>query len=504
MFKPRRQALQNRNFTLPAPTGGLDAASPIMAMPQRNAVIMENFRPTTEGLSFREGSTTHVTGFLENVDSLHVHSAIDGTETLWATTDSGVYNATTAGAIGAAAVSLTDGKTVSTMIATGAGNYLMVVNGADTLKQYDGTTWSSIATFGATATSVYSYIETYRQRLYLVKRQSLEIEYLAANSIAGAATNYPLGALFRQGGYIVALGTWTLDGGVGPEDHLAVITNKGEVAVFAGSDPATWALRGVFALGRPLGLRPTFKFGGDLLIITENGVYPLSSALQSAAIERTQAVTEAIREIFTEAARLFPTNEGWQIVSNPQAPYLLVNIPSTPTRKQAVMHLQTGAWTLYSGWEARCFQRMGSRMFFGTATNIQEITGASDNGANIVCTLLQAYNKFGNPRNKRIQLAKPYIISDGGYSYTMGVAPDFQTVPSTTALTPSGAVDAALWGTGIFGTAVWSGSQDILQAWQTLPDSYSLWKGFYLQISSNDANIQYLGTDFLLTDAGNF
>ena len=507
MFKKRRGSVQNIPYNLSAPIGGLDAASALMKMPEGNCVILENWLPQPDGLEIRPGYVAHRTGFPNTVERLHVYAAANGGESLWATTNAGVYNATLAGAVGAPVIALTEGKTISTMIATGAGSFMLMVNGVDTLKQYDGTTWSSVATLGAVSTVEYSYVETYRQRIYLVRRNSLTIEYLAVNSISGVPTAFPLGAIFRQGGQIVAIGTWTIDGGVGPEDQLAVITNKGEVAVFAGSDPASaanWSFRGVYFIGRPLGDMCLFKYGGDLLVLTENGVYPLSSALQASAIERNQAITGEIRQIFSVAAQSFSGNQGWQIISDPIIPYLVVNIPSTPVRKQAVMHSQTGAWTLFSGWEAWCFARMGNELYFGTANAVNRVNGLSDAGSNIVATMLQAYSRLRYPRNKQIKLAKPYITSNGGFSYTMGIVPDFQENSDSTTITPQNALNAALWGTGLFGTAVWTGATDIAQDWQSVPDNYSIWKAFYLQVSSNNSKINYYGTDFLLSPGGNF
>lgn len=506
MFKQKAQLKNNVPNSLPAPTQGLDAVSPLMGMKETRAILLENWFPMPDGLEMRDGFVSHVTGFAATVERLHVYSAPNGGESLWATTASGIYAATTLGAVGATVMALTEGKTISTVISTGAGNYMMVANGVDTIKQYDGTTWSSIATFGATATTAYSFVETYRQRLFLVKKNSLEIEYLAVNSISGAATNYPLGAILNRGGYIVAIGTWTIDGGSGPEDQLVAITNKGQIAVFAGSDPstaATWALRGVYNVGVPMGENCLFKYGGDLLIITEAGIYPMSSAVQSASIDRTQGVSASIKPIFSAAAASFSSNEGWQIISDPNKPFLLVNVPSTPRRKQFVMHSQTGAWTTFVGWDAYCFARMGDELYFGTATEVCRINGTSDKGANIVATMMQAHSRFRHQQTKKVELTKAYISSNGGFYYTMGYGLDFSDPREKNMFQAKNNVSAAIWGVSIFGEAIWTGITGISQDWQTIPDDYSLWKSLYLQCVSNNAKIRYYGSDMLLLPGSN-
>ena len=504
MFKPRGKTLQSSSYNLPAPVGGLDATSSLMQMRESRSILCENFFPQPDGLVLRDGYVNHVTGFAHAPDRLHVYAATGGGESLWACTVDGIFDATAAGAVGATVMALTAGGTVSTTIATGAGNYMMLVNGVDTLKKYDGATWTSVATFGATATSVYSYTETYRQRLFLVKKNSLEIEYLAANSIAGIATNYPLGAIFRLGGYIVALATWTIDGGFGPEDNLAIITNKGEVAVFAGADPATWAQKGVYFIGRPMGGTPFYKYGGDLLVITENGIYPLSAAVQSTSIDRVKTVSQDIRQTLVSAAASFSNNSGWQIISQPLGPFLLVNIPSSPIRKQAIMHAQTGAWTFYSGWDALYFARMAEELYFSTATAIYRINGVSDLGTNIVGTLSQAYARLRFGANKKIELIRPYISSNGGFHFQMGINSNFAAAKELTDINAKGNITPALWGSALWGSGMWTGDTEILQDWQTVPDEFSLWKSLYIKITSNNARVLYLGSDIKFVPGGDF
>lgn len=478
-----------------------------MVMPKKDAVVLENWIPFPDRLSIRPGATNWTTGFANNVLRLWTYAGPTGAETIWATTDAGVYNATASGAVGAAAIALTNGKTVGTMIATGATNYLLLANGTDTMKQYDGTTWSSIATFGATATSAYSFVETYRQRIYLIKKNTMTLEYLAVNSIAGATTTYELGAIFKMGGNLVALGTWTIDGGSGPDDHLAICTSKGEVAIFAGSDPAsasTWAFRGVYYIGRPLGQLPFFKYGGDLLYNSEAGLFPLSRALLTASIDRTQSVSQKVRQAFNDAASAYFSNDGWQVTAQPDSPFILLNVPATPNQYQYIMHPQTGSWSIFNGWNATCWTRKGNELYFGTGTKTAKVTGSSDFGGNIVATMLQAYTNFDYPRNKQVKLIRPLFIVNGNFSYTMGLAQDFQQVAATSAVTPLGSSSAALWGSGVWGTALWSSSINPILEWRSIPDTYSTWKGLYLQVASMSSAIDYIGCDMLVNPGGTF
>ena len=42
---------------------------------------------------------------------------------------------------------------------------------------------------------------------------------------------FPLTALFKKGGYIRAMASWTTDGGMGMDDMLVIFTSNGEVAI---------------------------------------------------------------------------------------------------------------------------------------------------------------------------------------------------------------------------------------------------------------------------------
>jgi hypothetical protein len=61
--------------------------------------------------------------------------------------------------------------------------------------------------------------------------------YLPVNSISGAANPLDFGAIARNGGYMQAMGTWTLDAGQGADDYAVFVTSMGEVIVYNGTDP---------------------------------------------------------------------------------------------------------------------------------------------------------------------------------------------------------------------------------------------------------------------------
>jgi hypothetical protein len=488
----------NRNKILVAPTKGLNAKANLMAMAPDEALVLENWIPYPDALEMRPGNSNHVTGAASPLLRLWTYSSNAGVESLWATSNTGIYNVTAAGALPALSIALTNGQTIATSISTGANNYMMVVNGTDTLKQYDGAAWSSIALFGATATSVYSYIETYQQRIFLIRKNTLTLEYLPINSISGTPVTYDLGAIFRRGGRLVALGTWTIDGGVGANDKLVAVTSQGEVAIFSGADPSsasTWTNEGVYYIGKPLGNQPLTKAGGDLIYISEVGIFPISKALQSVAIEYNQAISDKIQPILSLLADNFGSTDGWQVILQPTIPLLILNIPSTPLRVQYCLHTSGGGWCSFSGWAANNFALLNKGLYFATNTGVQKVEGTADVGADIVATMLSSYTQLNYLSTKRVAAMRPFFQPQAPFSYVLAMANDFETNPGGATIPPASAAPYSVWGTGLFGSAYWGSSDSVLQDWRAPADLPKSWKAVYIQVTSKISTIRYLGAE---------
>lgn len=138
------------------------------------------------------------------------------------------------------------------------------------------------------------WTNNHQRRLWFGEEQSMSAWYFPVNTIGGAAQEFPMGALAKRGGYIMAMGTWTRDGGAGADDVAVFLTSEGQAIIFAGVDPSsvsTWDLVGVFDIGKPIGRRCMIKAGADLVMITQDGFVAASSILQA---DRSQAERVAI------------------------------------------------------------------------------------------------------------------------------------------------------------------------------------------------------------------
>jgi hypothetical protein len=335
-----------------------------------------------------------------------------------------------------------------------------------------------------------------------IQKDTLSFWYLAAGAAGGALTEFDLSGECTLGGYLMAVGTWTVDGGAGPDDRIAFVTSQGEIIVYEGTDPAVaanWSKVGSYYIGEPLGRRCLTKFGGDLLIITQNGVYPLSAAIQSNIIDSRQALSSKIEQAFNDAARTYSTVFGWMALDFPKQSALIVNVPLAEdgTHHQYVMNTVTKAWTKFIGWDAEDFAIFDSDLYFCDSTAVYKAwDGVSDNSTAIVAYGKTAFSYFGRPGlYKRFTGYQPVLAVNGTLSFLTDLDVDFQdtAVIGTATYTP---LSGAIWGSGTWGTSLWGSGLTVLKEW-TAPAVYpGKAAAAKIKISSTTLSVQWMANEF--------
>jgi hypothetical protein len=348
------------------------------------------------------------------------------------------------------------------------------------------------------------HVNLHKDRLYFVEKDTLNFWYLGVNAISGSATSYPLGAIARNGGYIMAMGTWTLDAGYGVDDYAVFITNNGEAIVFKGSDPSDpndWSLIGVWQLGQVFARRCFFKFAGDLLLITQDGIVPLASALQSSRLDPRINITDKIYYAVSEAADLYNAEFGWQIHYYAKQNMLIFNIPVIGGQQQYVMHNITKAWASFSGINATCFEVYDENMYFGGNGFVGRFwDGLSDNDQNIKASCQQAYSYFdARGQLKRFTMVRPILFTDNGLPTVLcGINTDFDTQNNVGQVSFNPAlVSVGIWDTSLWDDAEWGGGNTISKNWQGVTGiGYAA--GIILNIASQDIDVRWASTDYVM------
>lgn len=497
---------RTETVTFPAPRRGL-IRNDSYAVPQgEGAEVLDNFFPTAEGMRMRGGTTKHATigGDVEHIATYEG----GGGNKLFAADSTKIYDITSPAdpdvAPTADVSSLTSGKWASVQFSITGGDYLVMVNGADDMELYNGTSWqavnsgsSPISITGGT-TADFSHVWAFKSRLFFIEGGTMSAWYLPVDSVGGAATEIPLGGVFNLGGSLLFGGTWSLDSGDGLDDVCLFFTDKGEVAVYTGTDPSsstTWSLKGVYRIGRPLGKNAHFKAGGDFAVVTDDGIVPISAAIQQdRAALKANAVTYPIESLWrdTVAERSGTTLEFDAALWHSET-MLVIAVPTFSALPAYVLvsNARTGAWSRYTGWDARCLAIYQDRLYFGTASDTilrGEVTGA-DEDVNYTATWVPRFDRLNDPGEKVAHHARLVARSSLNYSLQLFAQADYETsIP--TPLAADGAESAGAWDTGLWGTMMWgtgAGAKVSVSEWQNVSATgHALAPG--LQVTSGRTN----------------
>lgn len=474
----QRQAANYLSKSIASPIGGWNARDSIADMDPRDAVTLINMIPNQTDCEVRGGFTKFATGFSGQVETIPVYTSGTASK-IFGMSGANGYDITSGGAIGSAATnltSLTNARWQYVNVSTSGGSYLLMVNGADKLRGFDGTNWwiDGDGTHDITGvdTAACIDIQVHNNRVWLIQKSTLLAWYLPLSSIAGAATSFDFRSIFQMGGQLVSMSTWTIDAGYGMNDQAVFVTNRGEVAVYIGIDPSsasTWAKIGLFRMGSPLGNRPFVKWGGDVVLINYDGLTPLAQGLQSSRLDPRVNLTDKIRGAMADATSTYGGNFGWQVFDYPKQSLLILNVPVAvgASQEQYVMSTITKNWCQIQGFNANCWSLYNNDAYFGSNTYVgKAFTGNDDAGANINFTGVQAFNYFGSSgKTKRWTMMRPVFQTNGSPMATMGLNVDFNIIPPTGSVSFTSPAYSQ-WDAGLWDSAIWGGGLTISQIWQ--------------------------------------
>lgn len=353
-------------------------------------------------------------------------------------------------------------------------NVSIVISAAATASVSESITFYQNAPITGYSGAGFSAVAQYRGHLYFADGQTLNAYYLELASIGGPATIFPLAPFCLRGGYLLNMAQWSVNSGVGQYLGFVFITSEGEVLLYNGAGPAdsAWTLVGQYKVAKPVGRRCLMPAGGDLLIMTEDGIVPMSKVmtLDQVALENV-AVTKPIAPAWRDAVLARAGISGWQIIPWQLQSMAVINLPKTSASDltQFVANSRTGAWARYLGWDANCFAVFNDKLFYGdSAGNVwQGETGGCDAGLNnYTTTIMMAFSYLGKQGSqKQIVLVKPYFLAAQPVTPQIKINVEFDTtIPA--APNPSTALTGALWDTAKWDQAVWSGALVAYSTWQ--------------------------------------
>ena len=500
-----------KTTSVPAPIGGLNTRDSIASMPPTDAVVLTNWIPDTYGCRSRKGWQTWAAEFPGSVPVKSILPYFSSATTfpagafltipttmpgaMFAATDTAIYTVTSRTNTPASALALSGNPNAGlfnhAQFANSAGSFLLACSEADGYFTYDGTTWlRRVAGSGSGQVHHVNpndlvHVSVWKRRAWFVERNSTSAWYLPADAIAGDATEFDFGPLFKRGGHLAFTANWTIDAGDGIDDYFVAVSSNGEVLVYRGTDPsvaAEFGLVGVWYVGQiPVGRRGYTQYGGDLLIVSTDGVSPLSLVTRGGSTLLTvqnKEYSSKIAPTLGTAVRETFTVPGWQLMVAPYERILVCNTPypATTYPTQFVMSLTVNNWCTFNNIPIISMGTCGGYVFGGTADGRllilfvgtrDSVSYAGTGGTPIVGEVKPAYSYFETPSNvKQFKMARPWFISTETPSIFLDMSVNFlPTAPAGSVTYPTDIF--SVWDASVWDSAIWGGDTTAYFEWTT-------------------------------------
>lgn len=484
-FKTPRRAAAAQTTQLanvPAPVGGLNLRDPISEMAPTDAVILENMIPRQRGVEMRAGWQLHCDDVGYPVKSLFSYNAPNpNNNKLFAAANGKIYDVTTDPATVAVATSnSTSDAWWVTQFTTPADTFLLAVSPGAGYWTYSTTSGWVNRTPNGLPTSTLRTVGVWKQRVFFTAEGDSHVYYVNnVNAIDGNTTGFHMGSILRNGGYISAVANWTLDAGVGIDDHLVVIGTQGDVAIWTGTDPSsanTFALKGVWYIGPvPKYGRYFTPMGGDLMILSELGLMQTSRLVNGQFVEVDPGPAQKIQSELNPLVAAYRETQSWDVFVAPSADVLVIRPPMTTTGEyqQYAMNINTASWCTFTNMNMECAAVLNGITYYGTSDGkvIKGLYGRLDNvaidgsgGDMVEADVQTAFQSFGTAGQlKRFGLARPVFIAPQAPSIKLqiNVQYSFTSVPGSPSF---GEESSGIWDNDNWDQTTWGGALNTYQA----------------------------------------
>lgn len=356
-------------------------------------------------------------------------------------------------------------------------DYTILVNGEDGVWSWDGTAIIEETVTAPTAEpwidpNKFDKVLSHINRLWFADSQNLAVYYLPLQQKTGEVKLLPLNVLFRRGGHIRAIATWSIDGGDGINDRLVIFSSNGECVIYSGIDPDTdFQLVGIFRFDSPMSRICVQNYGGDLYILSGTGVMPLSTLLKSEEDELGQSDRDVYSE-FNTVGMLYRNNPGWQLGIDHSTGRFIGNMPLGAPNKyqQMIRFMPKPVWARWRDIPARYWLWIDHRLYFSDDKgHVYEMNPIfrSDAGQAIVVDVQWAWHAYKSAGIKHFKMLKPFVSTDGNPKYQLEMRVDYDA--TVLRIEP----DITTFGEG----SDWDISDWDVTYWAAAPKARNRWEG---------------------------
>ncbi len=454
--------------TLPAPYSGLDLVSPIDNMDPTLALELINIFPGAGAPEVRKGySSFNNTALGAQVQFMEELPRPDGTTQLIAANNTTIYSFNTAGV--ATDISKVGGYTSGQWNSHIFNNNLYLCNGINNAQVYTGTgTCADITANPPAGTAIADFINvsSYRGRLYLVKKNTLQMFYhdtvnVPMTSGSPALKSYDFTYVMRRGGYLLYTLTYTNQTANTAQDLFLAVSSEGEIVAFTGYSPddSNWSSAGAggtnsvvahYYIGKPLGYRSFVYVNDDIWIITEQGVVSVSALFSKGESQVITTISRPVNPIITNAATSVGFSPLWHGFFWPAGRRVYISVPESSTSATfLVFSIDTGSWTqfrLYSNNDAAASCLFNKLPFYGSAGGIiwSGETGLADQtvssvGQGINFSYRGAFSFLGSRDTyKTFKDIRPLFKSTRNITLNIDIDTNFKQGTTNSTITPTG------------------------------------------------------------------
>ena len=368
-------------------------------------------------------------------------------------------------------------------------DYTILVNGKDGVWSWDGSGAMVKEHVRAPASETWidpdamRIVLAHHNRLWFADETNLAIFFLPLQSMGGPETppaepeddmgllNYvPLNAIFKRGGKIRAMYTWTIDGGTNLDDQMVVFTTNGEMAIFSGVDPETdFILVGVFRFDSPMSDRCVVNYGGELYVLTSTGLIPMSTMMRAES-ENLGKSEKGVVTVFSTVAKKGRNQFGWEVILDQHSGRMICNMPTPGDVEQMIRAMPSQVWCHWSRLFATCWQWIDGSLYFATADGKlyqMDEEFLNDDGTAITADVQSAWSLFKTSSIKQFKMALPFIRTDGQPRPYMDIMVDYDDKPPTNQPEISSpiSVGEAAWETAVWDQSSWAGGMRLWNNW---------------------------------------
>jgi hypothetical protein len=358
-------------------------------------------------------------------------------------------------------------------------DYTVAANGQDGVWSWDGTTtgWVKEVITAVAGNTWFDQndiqiVLSHMNRLWFADNTRLVVYYLPVQQKSGEIKFLPLTSVFKRGGAIRAMYTWSIDGGSGLDDKLVIFSTNGECAIYGGIDPdSDFGLVGVFRFDSPMSKHCVVNYGGELHVLTSTGLLPMSTMIR-AETEQLGQYDKGVVSAFREVATPHRNNPGWSVILDHGNGRTICNMPLgyVGAYRQMVRNMSDPAWMQWEDVRSRCWGWIDNKLYFGDDSGgfwTMDETLYNDGGAPILVDVQWAWSDYGTPAGKMFKLLRPYFFTDGVPRPFVDMRADYditppQNQPDVTFTTIGtewdlGTWDVDYWAAGAINVASWNG-----------------------------------------------